>query len=403
MMTLIIAFRNLFRQRRRSLMTILSMAGGYFFLSISLSIAEGTYAEIIRKFTKSMTGHVQIHREGYLERASIYKSFTPKPSLANEIAPRLNSVTSCSRLTGAALFYANEKSVPAPLKGVDFACEDQMSRLADRLSSGVLPDADSRNMLIGRRLARRLKVDVGDEVVAVSQGADGSIANDLFRVDGVVGDLGDFDESLVRMPLPLAQEFFSLGNRVHEMVFLASRVEDTDFLAGELRRHLIDEPLRVSPWYEVEAEFYRSMQADKQGNEISLVIIMIMVAISVLNTVLMSVLERTREYGLLRSLGARPSLVFLMVVLESATLACLGIIFGFALALPVNYWFVVKGIEMDSAIEVGGMVFERLVGEISLVTMALPAAVVLVTTVVVSLLPAMRAAKIRPTDALRAT
>ena len=142
------------------------------------------------------------------------------------------------------------------------------------------------------------------------------------------------------------------------------------------------------------------MEADKQGNNVTMLIIMFMVGVSVLNTVLMSVFERMREYGLLRAIGVKPNRIISLVLLESSILSALGCIGGFFLALPVNYWFQEVGVPLTPPFELGGMLFDRITGEISLYTMLFPSALVFTTAVLVSLLPALRAARVSPIEVL---
>lgn len=144
------------------------------------------------------------------------------------------------------------------------------------------------------------------------------------------------------------------------------------------------------------------MQADKEGGYISMGIIIFIVSIGVLNTVLMGTLERTREFGVLRAIGTQPAAIFRLIMLESFFLAIISCLVGLVFALPVNYWLAMVGIALPEPIDMGGVLFEAMLGEVSWFTMAIPALVVVGSTLVVSLIPGIRAARISPLQALQA-
>ena len=165
---------------------------------------------------------------------------------------------------------------------------------------------------------------------------------------------------------------------------------------------LADSALAAAPWQVIERPFYQAMQADLEGMWLSLGIIMVIVAIGVLNTVLMAILERTRKFGVLRALGTRPRTVFKMIVLETACLAALSIVPGLAISLLINYVLSVQGIPLPMAIEYGGVSFDRMLGSLSPRVFWIPTLVVFATALAVSLIPALRAARITPIKAMRA-
>jgi putative ABC transport system permease protein len=158
--------------------------------------------------------------------------------------------------------------------------------------------------------------------------------------------------------------------------------------------------LTINPWPEVEATFYQSMQADKRGNRFTLLIVVFIVFIGVLNTVLMSVLERTREFGVLKAIGSRPSTIASLILFETMMLAGISIVIGGLLATPVIAWFAWRGIALPEPIDMGGIAFGFMTGEFSLAVFAWPALVVLLFAAAVSIPPGIRATRIAPTQAM---
>lgn len=403
MLTLRIAFRNILRQKRRSLLTGLSMTGGYMLFVFSFSLLEGSYGNLIDIFTLDNTGHVQVHKDDYLDKPKIYKSIQDRQNLEQVLAEHPDVKSYTPRVFSPALAYGDDKTAPAKVIGIDTEREPTVSRLKEKISSGQYfdsnPDADGYfKAMIGHGLAISLKVEIGDELVLISQGADGSIANDIFIISAIIGNRTSFDRMAVYLPLGAAQLFLSMGSDVHEYAMLVKDKRQNEETAAELQAALPE--LTVSPWQEVEATFYRTMRSDKQGNHFMMGLIVFIVFIGVLNTVLMSVLERTREFGVLRAIGARPDSLVRLITLETSMLAMASVLVGLVLITPYIYWVTEVGFLIPEPIDMSGIEFQHLKGEFSLRVFLLPMAFILATAILISIPPGIRAARILPKEAL---
>jgi ABC-type lipoprotein release transport system permease subunit len=166
---------------------------------------------------------------------------------------------------------------------------------------------------------------------------------------------------------------------------------------------LLPESLSVDPWERVELTFYKTMQADREAMFVTLGIVVFIVCIGVLNTVLMSVLERTREFGVLKAIGTRPGRIAWMVLTENAILSGLSCLLGLFLALPIVGFMTIVGFELAEPMDVGGVLMSHVRGEFSLRIFAVPFALVVTTAVLVSIPPGIRAARILPIQALAST
>ena len=398
-----LALRNIARQKRRSVLTALMMIGGFFLSSVSMGISEGSYSNLIEKFTRAYTGHVQIHREGYLNRPSIHKSF----AFDEEASRRLDALpeveASIRRVYAPALAFAGARSTGVQVIGVEPRREEEMTGLANTISSGrFLAGNDDGEIVLGFGVARSLRLEPGDEVALVTQGADGSIANDLFRIAGIAGSGGELRNRIsCYVTLLAAQQFLSLGNRIHEVSLILPSHEMATAEVPRIAAALGDDELAVEPWQVVEREFYKAMTADMEGLWISLSIIMVIVAVGVLNTVLMTILERTREFGMLRAVGTRPKSIFALILLETSFLTVLSMVPAAALSLACNYVLSLSGIALPEPIDVAGFSFDRLLSSTAPRTLWIPAIVVAASALVVSTIPALRAARITPIDAMR--
>lgn len=408
MLILKIAFRNIFRQRRRSAFTIITMVGGFVLFSLALSISEGTYGTVIEQFTKSYTGHLQLHKRGYFDRPSLYKTLTDYNFLSEELKKIPGAKSWTPRVYSGALASKDKKTASVKIIGINPDQESKTTSIKKKLKEGLYLEESSdlkNEVVVGAGLFETLKLNLGDELVLVGQGADGSISNDIFKVVGVLkGDLYSKDRNYCYMNIKTAQRFLSLENGFHEIVVVLDNYKNAQKASTLLIQNLEsakNNDVEVLPWQVVEKQFYNTMMFEKRGMQISLMVIVIIVAIGVLNTVLMTILERTTEYGVLRALGTRPLTLFWMIILESVGLAIISIIIGFILSFIINYWVSIHGIDYPAPMEIGGFSITTMYGLIYPGAFLVPAIVTFFTALIVSVIPAVRAMKIIPVEAMR--
>ena len=404
MMTLKIAFRNIFRQKRRTILTALAMIVGFTLSSVFIGWSDGAYSDIIEMFTKNRIGHIQVHQRGYLDKPSLYKTMDDYESVGETIG-RVKGVAAWTpRVYSAGLGSVGEKSTAVQIIGVDAALEVEATQFDKKIIDGrkfsVQP---AREAVLGKGLARVLSATVGGEIVIVSQGADGSIANEQYEIVGIAETGDDItDRTACYLHIGGAQELLVLEGRCHEIVVIVSNINRVHKITKAIEANLNDSMLDVSPWQVVAKAFYRAMQADKQGDAIGRIIIMLIVAIGVLNTVLMSVLERTSEYGVLRAVGTKPAQIFWLVICEVLIIALGSIAVGALLGASINYLLSIYGITMPQEFTYGGIKFQTMYAEVNARSLIIPAITVVLAAAVVSLFPALKAARILPARAMRA-
>ncbi len=397
------ALRNIFRQRRRSLLTGLMMVGGFTLCSVFLGISDGSYGNIIDLFTQDHTGHVQIHKKGYLDRPSLYKTIDDERYIDKKILKTPHVKSLAPRVYSPALAFVGKKTTGAEIVGIDPAREPNTSRIVQKVDSGrFFSQVPSNEVIIGGGLADILQIGLEDEIALIGQGADGSIANDIFKVIGIISkETSTYDRMKCYMSLKTAQDFLVLGGRVHEIAILLEDESLARETASKISEKLNDESLAVDPWQIVEKEFYRAMWADNMGNYITQGIIMLIVAIGVLNTVLMSILERTKEFGVMKALGTRPLTILKLIVLETAMLCIISIAMGALLSLSFNHYLSIHGIELSTPFDYGGIRWDTILSEVNSRTLYVPAIVTFLAALTVSVFPAIRAARIVPVKAMR--
>jgi putative ABC transport system permease protein len=401
------AFRNVFRQKRRSLLTALTMLGGFILSALAIGLTDGTFNGIVNDFTRSRLGHIQIHARGYLDRPSLNKTISNATEIGRIIEGAPGAEAWALRVDSAGLVSVGERTEAARIIGIDPALEAKATHFDKKITSGrSFSSAPSKEIILGTRLAQNLKASLGEDIVIVTQGADGSLANDKYKLVGLV-DTGDLasDRTTLYLHIDDARDLLVLDARVHEIIVVARSLNKVPGLDAALRQRLASLNLDVQPWQVFAKPFYMAMQAKMKGNQVVLLVLFIVVAIGVLNTALMAVLERRREYGVLKALGTRPRQIFGLILMEILLLAVISIVLGSGFSLPMNYYlsrhqFPVTAY-ISKPITFGGMQYTTFTSEVNLRSFVIPAVTVFISALLVSLMPAIKAARTDPAKSIR--
>jgi ABC-type lipoprotein release transport system permease subunit len=398
-----IAFRNIFRQKRRSFFTALSMLGGFVLSAFFIGWADGTYHRIIDIFTRNRLGHIQIHEKDYLDRPSLYKTISDLEDIDKALSAVGGVDSWTPRLFSAGIASVGEKTTGVQIIGIEPEKETLTTNFDKKIIKGKnFSKAPSMEAVIGKGLAEVLKAEVNDEIVIVSQAADGSIANDLYKIIGI-SSTGDeiTDRMSFYLHLQDAQELLVLEEKVHEIAVTVSRQGQVHRINNRIKEKLDNPGLSVEPWKVFARSFYIAMKADKEGMWIMILVMIIIVAVGVLNTVLMSVLERRREYGLLKAIGTKPKQVTKLVLAEINILALACVLVGIGAGLLINSYFASHGINVSSPVTYGGMKLQSFQTEVNLRSFLIPALTIFLSATLVGLFPALKAARTDPAKAMR--
>ncbi|KPK04714.1 MAG: hypothetical protein AMS20_08300 [Gemmatimonas sp. SG8_28] len=408
-----IGWRNLGRNRRRSVITAVGLAVGYFSVVVLVGWWDGVVVEMINNGTGIVTGQLQIHDAEYLPDRSVYRTLGGDAGV--DVAELLERVTrdpavsaAAPRVYGGGLVSSGSATAATAFLGVDPERESKVSRIMTSVTEGRLPARGANELLIGSEMARILGAKPGDEVVVVAPAVDGSMGNDLFVVSGVfTSGLSDLDRTFALVPLDALQALMVLdAGRVHE---IAAAVPDPWQAAAAAAR--LDtavagaaRPLAVEAWTDLRPELLEYAQLSASFNWVLLVIVFGMAIFGVANTMLMSTFERRHEFALLLALGTVPSGIVRSVLYESIALGVIGLLTGAVVTLPVLVWW--HHAPPDLSWLVGDFTMAgALVRPVLRVeypwTMAWQAAVALfLTAALAALYPAIRASRVAPADTL---
>jgi len=402
-----LAWRNLWRQPRRTWLTTGAMVFSNIILVFMISLQFGMYRMMVDNTLQAFTGHMQVQAPGYKDDHKMRQSVPHIAGLAASLRSELGLNTVAARAAAFALASSEERSYGIRVFGVQPEFEPQVSSLPGLVRDGkFLSDPDALEIVIGGVLARNLKVSIGGELTLLGSGHDGSFAATVVTIVGIFDSgMEDLDRSLAEMPLGAFQDTFALGDRGHAIVISAPDLFDVARVAQQASALLpADGALVLHDWDALQPGLQQAIKADLAGAWFMYGVLIILVAFSVLNTQLMSVLERTREFGIILSLGLTPGRIGWLVVLETALMGGLGLVLGVFGGTLVTLWFSINGFTYPGmeAMAAQFNLPDRVYPQASWLTALLGPTIVFVGSLIASLYPALRLHWLHPVQAMRA-
>lgn len=398
-----VGVRSIGRNRRRTAVTTLAMAFAGTVMVFYATLLEGFMDTLERNALLMEIGEVQVHAEGYRKDPDLYTRIEDPVGVVKALEPL--GLHAAPRLFAFGLAAAGASSAGVRLRGVDVARERNVTMLHTHVKRGQWLDPDAPDgVVLGRKLAKTLGVEVGDEVVVVGQAADGSMANDLYRVRGVLGAVGDaLDRGGFFMTEGAFRQLMVLPEGAHE---IAAVREDRDAdLDGIVAAAKAAAPkLDVASWREIQPVIAQMMETSFASQAFLLLITYAAVAMVVLNATLMSVFERIREFGVMRALGVSPFGVMQVVLLEVMTQAAIAMVLAAAGGYALSSYFETHGIDLSnvsSDASMMGVAFDPVwYTHVTPEAVVLPVVSLAVVVVLAALYPGVKAAVIPPAEAM---
>ncbi|MFV2004459.1 MAG: ABC transporter permease [Gammaproteobacteria bacterium] len=401
------AWRNLWRHKRRTWLTVGAMIFSNLLLVFMISLQFGSYRMMIDNTLKSYTGHLQIQRAGYNDNPKIRNSFDAVIPLANKLRKQLGSNKIAARGVAFAMTSSEQRTYGLQIIGVEPSFEPEVSTLPGLITKGrYFSDINAEEIVIGSVLARNLHVDIGDELTLLGSGRDGSIAAGVVTVTGIFDSgITDVDRLMAQLPLAYFQSLFNMGDQGHNIVINAEDLTQVAALKNTVNGMLEDYPeLVVLDWDKLQPGLKQAIQADMTSAWFMYAVLIILVAFSVLNTQLMSVLERTREFGTMMALGVKPIRLGALVFSETFIMSSIGLIFGAALGAALSYYLSFVGFSYPGMEEMAGRfnLPDRIYPSLSLLSIFLGPGIVFICSLIASIYPALRLFFLQPVSAMRA-
>jgi ABC-type lipoprotein release transport system permease subunit len=412
-----LALRNLRRHLRRTLLTSLAMVVGGTLLMISLPLGDGTHEMWIESGVRMGSGHLSIQAPDFHASRKIDDRLTARARSGAEAVlsdPEIaRYVTTASpQLAVNGLVSSPAGARPARIVGVSPQAESLFTILDEKAIEGrYLEPSDRLAAYVGAGLVESLDLRLGSRLVLTAQDAAGEIAGQLVRVEGIFRTgVPEVDQSIVHVPLSTAGKWLSTGDDVTNIAILVASSDDVEPLRRALETRLSGAveagELSVMGWREAMPELDAAVKIDDFGNYLIQGILFAIIALGIVNTVLMSVLHRHREFGVLQALGLTPAQTGGLVLVEGIVLTVLSGIVGIGLGIFITWFFWRDGLDFsamwDEEWSFSGVVMEPVVVPLIRWVRIVQALVFMFGIgIIASLYPAYRATRIDVTEAMK--
>jgi putative ABC transport system permease protein len=404
---ILISWRNLWRQKRRSLVVISSIAIGIFAMILTMGFSHGMMGQLVDNTIGTSLGDIAVHRRGFQDSMKLEYNFTPGPHIMYLLNNNKSIKAYAPRVKVKGMIRSSEAARGVMIIGVDPAREKNVSTIdhytIKKGGGRYLDDPSADEIIISKSLAEKLDLYIGDKAVVMLQDENNDIQGVGLHVVGFFETpMGRFDKSVVFMGIKKLQEMTGLGRSISEITAIVSDENRVDAVKQYLVSGMHDSSLEILSWKDMAPNLVDTIQLINAAMLIFFMIIFITVIFSIANTLIMSIIERFHELGVMKSIGTRPSYVFFMVVFEAVNLGLVGLAVGIIVGVPVVLFLGYHGVDMSFAAEsvrnwgTGSIIYP----EIQLKDIFMASEVVLVTTILAALYPALKAARIQPLDAL---
>ena len=348
-----LAWRNLWRHKRRTLITASSIAFGVLLAVTFTGAGDYFYTRMIDAGANMGMGHITLAAPDYNRAPSSKKRLQGEDELKQHIKQIDEVKDVAARIQGQAMFASAYKSVGGMFIAIDPQQENIDNNLFMKamIKGEMLSSASDKGVVLGVDLARKLKLDIGKKVVYTTTDINGDIVSAIGRVSGLFQTgATEIDGAMALLPLHTVQKVLAYQN--DEVSVLAVTLHDQRY-SHQLRDQIQAMPefqqIEVLNWQQTQPDLAGMIAVDKSSNYISQLLIALLVAAGILNTMLMSVLERKREFGVMMALGMSPRNLFFLVMLESFWLAVLGLIIGIIVTTPWYIFMSQTGIDLSAA------------------------------------------------------
>lgn len=342
-----IAWRNIWRSRSRTVITVLAIVVAVFLSTLMTSMQEGTYSKMTDNVVKFYSGYLQVQQPNYWEDKSINNTFIPSDSLT-EIITSNKAVTEVAyRLESFTLLSTGMDTKGAALIGVDPEQEDKITNLSHWIEEGEYLKANDDGILIAYNLAKNIKAEIGDTIVLISQGYHGASAAGLYPVRGILKFASPSLNNMgAYIDLNHAREFYSAYDRATSAVVMLKDDTYTQGTKIALERSLANN-YAIKTWNEMQPELKQMIDADRQGGTIMKVILYLVIGFGIFGTIIMMVSERKRELGVLVAIGMQKTRLAKILFTETIFIGIIGVLAGFAISMPIVFSMVSNPIPLS--------------------------------------------------------
>ena len=401
-----LAFRNIRSNVRRSIISILAIAVGLAVLIFSGTLRVGQYDTLVNSGVSQLAGHVVVQQVGFQDNKEPTYILDNGNAIRSNLMTLFPDSTVTTRIYLGGLLSSSSNPSFLTITGVDPLAEASVSDMPNKLISGEWLTNNPKDIIIGKNTAEMLKVDLNDKVVFTIS-ANGEMNGQLFRVRGIFSTGSDeMDAFTGFIHYKAAQDLLQNPTAAHQVAVHLPDVFDTDKAVQDSQVKIQTPGVEILSWKEALPDIINMIEVDKIANLLINFVLFSIVALGIVNTMLMSVLERLNQFGVLMSIGMKIKLLVRMILYEGVILGLMGSALGIVLGIIVSYPIVEHGLDLSNrvgdGIQIGGTVNSAvLYGKYSPTLILFYAVFALVFSILSTLYPAYKLSKLNPVDAMR--
>jgi len=335
-----LAWRNIWRNKKRTVITITSITFAVVLASIMRSMQLGSYERMLDNGVRFFTGYIQVHEKGYWDEKIIDNSFAQDDQLITDLESLDYVLAAVPRIESFALAAYGTQTKGALIIGIDPDRENYLTEVEERLVEGQTLTSNDDGAIIGEGLAEYLKAGLGDTLVLISQGYHGANAAGKYPIKGIVKfGLPTLTNQLVYLSLPASQYFYDATNLLTTIAIVAEKPKHVDQIMADIEGMVDLEEIEVMDWKTMVPELIQGIELDNISGIIMLLMLYAVIGFGMLGTFLMMTAERMYEFGVVLAVGMRKWKLQLVVFMEITFLSMLGVIVGFLLSLPIITYY----------------------------------------------------------------
>ncbi len=404
-MLLKLAWLNIWRNKRRTIITATSVFFAVLLAIIFRSLTDGIYDNMIHNVVSYSSGYLQIHQKGYWDEQSIDNTFEEDEQLYQELLKNPNVTHLIPRLQTFALASYADKTKGVLILGIDPTKEKVVNNLHEKIIDGqYIENVNENAVVLGEGLASQLKLKVNDKLVFLGQGYHASSAAGKYKVKGLV-KLGaiELNNNVVYMPLKQSQFMHGAENRLSSISVMLDKTKNLEKLKQSLQKSIDPDTYEVMTWKEMMPEMDQFIEADSTGHYIIIGILYFIISFGLFGTLLMMIFERKHELGILIAIGMKKRLLATILLLESILISLIGCFVGIIAGILVVKWFTINPIHLTGEIKevyedygIESIIYFSSQEKIFIVQTL----IVLILSVLLAFYPGYKVMKLKPVEAI---
>lgn len=399
-----IAWKNIWRNPSRSMISMASVFFAVILSSLAGSLKEGIFNNLVKNVVSFYSGYIQIHGKGYWDEQNLDNNFLYDASLKNQIEHQKDIIASSPRLETFVLAASEKTTKGCMLIGIDPDKEDQTTQIRSKLRQGDYIRSKDAAILCASGLAKRLSIKVGDTLYIIGQGYHGATAAGKYMVKGIVRfGSPQLNDQILILPLLQAMELFSTENRITSYIIQINEAEQLENITHNLKKQL-SEKYEVMHWGELMPDIKQHIETDSKNMKYVQGVLYLLICFGIFGTLIMMMMERKYEMGMLIAIGMKKSLLILLVMIESLITVMAGCLLGLLSSIPLIYYLHIHPLTMGGATakayeEFGfEAIFPASTNPSIFIEQSLT---VFFIGIILSLYPVIRIIQLKPVDALK--